>query len=79
MENKEKVRGFIADNMDVLDEVEIKDEDNIFELGYVNSLFAMRLLDFVEGEFNIEVPDEEITIGNFSSINKIMELVGRLS
>ncbi len=76
MEQKEKIRKFIEANLIVLeDEVEFSDSDNIFELGYVNSLFAMKLLNYVESEFGITVNNEEIGIKNFSSVNNIYQLV----
>ena len=45
MEIKEKIRGFIEENLVVFeDEATFSDDDNIFELGFVNSLFAMRMV-----------------------------------
>ncbi len=34
---------------------ELQDDDDIFSLGYVNSLFAMQLVMFLEKEFHIRV------------------------
>jgi methoxymalonate biosynthesis acyl carrier protein len=60
----------------VIDEDEdLSDNDNIFQLGYVNSLFAIKLLNFVEKEFNIIVENDEMDISNFSSISSIVQLV----
>lgn len=78
MENNlyERVRSFISSNLIVFDEdIEIADDDNIFQMGYVNSLFAMKLLGFVEQEFAIRVPNEEVNIENFSSVNNIVNLI----
>jgi acyl carrier protein len=77
MKLNEKVRTFIRENLIVLeeDEAEIADSDNIFELGYVNSLFAMKLLNYVETEFNVRVMNEDMNLKNFSSVNSIVELV----
>ena len=76
MNLKEKVRSFITENLIVLeDEDDFLDSDNIFELGYVNSLFAMKLLNFVEQEFDFTVENEEMDIQNFSSVDAITQLV----
>lgn len=76
MEIKTKIREFIEANLMVFDdEANFSDEDNIFEMGYVNSLFAMKLLNYVEGEFDIMVENEEMDIQNFSSVNRITELI----
>ena len=75
-EVKEKVRNFIEENLIVFDdEAEFSDFDNLFEKGFLNSLFAMKLLGFVEKEFVITVTDDEMGIANFSSVNKIASLV----
>ncbi len=77
--NRESVREFIESNMDVFDEdVELNDDTNIFTSGYVNSIFAMRLLNFIETQYDLEVPDEDIVMSNFSSIDAMHALVSKL-
>ena len=76
MELNQKIRSYIEDNLVVFeDEAEFTDDDNIFKMGFVNSLFAMKLLNFVEKEFEITVENDEIDIKNFSSVSKIVQLV----
>ncbi len=78
METKDKIRKFIESNLIVFnDEVIFSDSDNIFEKGFVNSLFAMKLLNYVESEFNISVNNEDIDISNFSSIDNIINLINK--
>ena len=73
MELKEKIRQFIEANLVVFeDEAEFTDGDNIFEMGFVNSLFAMKLVSFIEQEFGIEVDNEDLEISNFSSVDRIV-------
>jgi acyl carrier protein len=74
-EAKEKIKKYIESNIIKFEDVSLSDGDNIFELGFVNSLFAMKLLNFVEKEFKIQVDDEDIDIKNFSCINNISNLV----
>jgi len=76
MELNNKIRTYIQSNLVVFDdEAQFGDSDNIFKLGFVNSLFAMKLLNFVETEFNIVVDNEDINISNFSSVVNIASLV----
>lgn len=76
LEMKDKIRTFIESKVAVFeDDVEFEDSDNIFEKGFVNSLFAMRLLNFIESEFGIEAEVEDLDIGNFSSIDRIMAFI----
>lgn len=56
---------------------ELQDDDDIFSLGFVNSLFAMQLVMFLEKEFHIRVDNKDLDINNFRSINKIVELIER--
>ena len=78
MDLLEKIREFIMSNIVVFeDEAEFSDSDNIFQLGLVNSLFAMKLLNFVESEFDIKIENEEMDIGNFSSVTNIARLIER--
>jgi acyl carrier protein len=76
MEIAEKIRTFIEENLTVLEEnVDLKDDDNIFELGFVDSLFAMQLVGFVEEEFQIQVTNQDLDITNFSSILGIVSFI----
>lgn len=58
---------------------DLKDDDDIFALGFVNSLFAMQLVMFVEKEFDMTVDDEDLNIDNFRTLNAIAALVERKS
>jgi len=76
MELNNKIRKYIESNLIVFeDEADFSDSDNIFQMGFVNSLFAMKLLAFIEQEFNITVENDEIDIKNFSSVNSIVTFI----
>lgn len=72
------VRDYVRANMSALRDEDLHDEDNIFEKGFVTSIFAMQLLDFIETTFDVEVPDDRITLQNFSSVQRISRMVGEL-
>lgn len=55
----------------------LKDDENIFSLGMVNSLFAMQLVLFVEREFHITIENEDLDLENFKSIQAMSDLVAR--
>ena len=76
MESREKIRQFIENNLDVFeDEAHFTDKDNIFELGIVNSLFTVRIIRFVEAEFNIVLLEEDMEIENFNSVDNILKFI----
>lgn len=54
---------------------DLKDDEDIFSLGFVNSLFAMQLVMFVEQAFELTVDDEDLNIDNFRSINAMTSLI----
>ncbi|CQR54125.1 acyl carrier protein [Paenibacillus sonchi] len=76
MSMHEQIRNFIQDNLVVFDdEVEFSNEDNIFELGFVNSLFAMKLVTYIESEFNTTIESDEMDINNFNTIDNIVSFI----
>lgn len=56
---------------------DLKDDDDIFALGFVNSLLAMQLVSFVEKEFAISIEDEDLDLDNFRTIASIGRLVAK--
>ena len=58
-------------------DIELGPEDDIFALGFVNSLFAMQLVMFVEKEFGVAVEDEDLDLDNFRSVDAIARLIER--
>lgn len=71
---KQEVRTFLGRFFHSL---ELTDDQNFFELGFVNSLFAMQLVLFVESEFGMQIGDDDLDITHFQSINAIANLVER--
>jgi FkbH-like protein len=59
------------------DDAAFSDDDNIFELGFVDSPFAIQLICFIEEEFQIAVRDDDLDIENFTSVNRVVEFVSR--
>ena len=71
---RETIKNFF---FNFIDDVEFKDEEDYFELGIVNSLFAMQLVLFVEKTFKIELTGEDLDIKNLNTINAIVDLVNK--
>lgn len=57
---------------------EIAPEQDIFALGYINSLFAMELVMFIEQTFGFTVPNDELKIDTFRTANAMTALIERL-
>lgn len=76
MEYREKIRSFIEGNLIIDDEqAQFLDNDNFFALGFVNSLFAMKLVNLIENEFSIQVDNEDLDISNFNSVDNIVSFI----
>jgi len=76
METIDLVRQFVKSNLAVLDEKpSLNDNDRIFELGYVDSFFAVQLVDHLEQQFGINIEENDLDVENFSSIDRISEFV----
>ena len=53
----------------------LKEDEDIFATGLINSLFVMQLVLYIEKEFKITCQGEDLDMYNFRSINKINEFV----
>jgi methoxymalonate biosynthesis acyl carrier protein len=69
---RERIAAFLAPR---LRGEPIGDEDDIFALGYVNSLFAVQLLRFVEREFRLTLGPEDVEFANFRTLAAMVRLV----
>jgi len=56
---------------------DLQSDEDIFALGFVNSLLAMQLVTFVEKEFGITIEDEDLDLANFRTLAAIDALVER--
>ncbi|SCW49996.1 Acyl carrier protein [Paenibacillus tianmuensis] len=72
MEVKETIRKFLSR---YVGDKPFDDADNIFEKGYVNSLFFMQLVLFIEKQFQITIENEDLAMGNFQDVNSIAAFV----
>lgn len=73
-EVKAAIRAFIqaSINLDGLG-----NDENLFETGIVNSLFAVQLMTFIERTFDIEVSSDDLDIENFKSIDATAAFVAK--
>lgn len=72
----ERVREYIEKNLVVFDEeINLSNDSHIFEMGFVNSLFAMKLVNYLEQDFGFELDNQDLNIANFSTVNRIVALI----
>jgi len=75
---KQKLKDYIDANRNAFDDEEILNDTNIFESGYINSTFAIKLLAYLASNYDVEIPDSEIKLDNFSTVNAMMNMVESL-
>lgn len=73
-EIRASLRAFLAKH---IRSQELRDDEDVFATGYVNSMFAMQLVQFVESTFGFTVGDDDLSIDNFRSVDTITALVVR--
>jgi acyl carrier protein len=56
---------------------ELDEDEDIFATGFVNSMFAMQLVLFIEQEFQVTIENEDLDFDNFRTINAIVRLLDR--
>lgn len=69
---KDKIRKYLAEFVQYH---ELRDDEDIFALGFVNSLFAMQLVEFMEREFGLRVENQDLELDNFRTINAMAGFV----
>jgi methoxymalonate biosynthesis acyl carrier protein len=65
-EIRKTLRGFIIRSINIPD---LGDDDDLFESGLVNSLFAVQLTTFIEKNFGLEITADDLDINNFRSLS----------
>lgn len=68
---KTKIRVFLSKYI----KAELNDSDDFFKLKYLNSLFAMQLVTFVEKHYEIRVEDDDLEITNFNTVENLAKFV----
>jgi acyl carrier protein len=73
---KVKIKSFLSA---FIQTAALKEDDDIFALGFIDSLFAMQLITWVEKEFGVQIRNEDLDIENFNTIEAIANLILRRS
>lgn len=75
MDIRYNIREFVITGVSMYGDVVFSDSDNFFELGYVDSMFALRLVTYIEEQYQITVNNEDLDIENFNSIDNIVRFI----
>lgn len=75
-EIRAKVREFLRPRLPADD---WRDGDDLFEAGLIDSAAAMELIMLLETGLGVQVPDEDLDLRNFRSIDSVTALAHRLA
>ena len=75
MEIADKVRSFITTNFYVADPSRLEEETSLLDSGVIDSTGVLEVISFIEGEFGVEVADEEMRPDNLDSIGRIARFI----
>jgi len=69
------IKNFIRTELIYDDEKDFDENTNLIERGIVDSMSLVRLISFLEENYEIRVQDEDIVPENFSSLAKISTFI----
>jgi acyl carrier protein len=69
------IKAFIRSELIYDDEKDFDEDTNLIERGIVDSMSLVRLISFIEENYDIQVQDEDIVPEHFSSLNKISSFI----
>jgi len=73
-----KLRHFIATELMYADDDSLNSEEPLLGSGIVDSLGIMRLVSYIEEEFGVVVPEEDLVPEHFQTLNRLTAFVERL-
>jgi acyl carrier protein len=56
---------------------ELKNDEDIFAAGFVNSMFALQLVQFIERQFGFNIESEDLELDNFRSLDAMTRFIER--
>ncbi len=72
------IAGYIRENfLYARPDYSLRDDARLLDEGIVDSMGAVELVAFLEDQFGVAIPDDEITEDNFGTIASIAGFVGR--
>lgn len=71
-EIRQQIHTFLAKHFK---DYNLQDDEDIFSLGFVNSLFAMQIVLFVEQQLGVTVANEDLDIDNFRTVNAMTKFI----
>lgn len=75
MSVKETIFDFIRTQFEIGDDPEFTEDVNIFDYGFVDSLDAVQIINFLEDHWNIEITQKDLTLYPMNTVSEISAVV----
>ena len=72
---EEKIIQFIETEILIEQGVKIESQDDLLEDGLIDSLGVMRLITYLESEFGVKVPPQDMVIENFITVEAMVNYI----
>ncbi|HWP30071.1 MAG TPA: acyl carrier protein [Chloroflexota bacterium] len=78
MEVAQKLKHFIATELMYADDDALSSDEPLLGSGIVDSLGIMRLVSYIEEEFGVVVPEDQLIPDHFQTVTRLAAFVERL-
>ena len=75
MDIKRELAEFIREHFAIGNDSEFTDDVNLFDYGFVDSLGAIEIIDFIEDQWKIEITQRDLTLYPMNSIEEMTEVI----
>jgi acyl carrier protein len=79
MTTSSKLLDFIKNELAVGSKKNIQTGDDLLSAGIIDSLGVLQLVSFVEEQFGIQIPDEDVVMENFQSVDALSTYLNQLA
>jgi acyl carrier protein len=73
----EKIKAYIANSISDIQPEEIDVQDDLLGSGIIDSIGMMKLVVFIEKELDIKIPDEDMIVENFMTLENMMDYLSK--
>jgi acyl carrier protein len=78
VEVEQKLKHFIASELMYAEDDDLSSDEPLLGSGIVDSLGIMRLVSYIEEEFGVVVPEEDLVPEHFQTVTRLATFVERL-
>lgn len=75
MDIEREIESYVREKFEIGDDPDLTLDTHLFDEGFVDSLGAVEIVNFVEQKFEIQITQKDLTLYPMNTINEIAEVV----